>query len=42
MPVFNRQLAGNNGGLVAGAVANDLQQIRARHAVDGAHAPVVN
>lgn len=41
MPVFDRQLAGDDRGLAAGPVVDDLQQLRARHAVDGAHAPVV-
>lgn len=41
MPVLDRQLAGDDGGLVAGTVIDDLKQIGARHAVDGAHAPIV-
>ena len=39
--MFDWQLASDDGGLVAGAVVDDLQQVRARHAVDGPHAPVV-
>lgn len=41
MPMLDMQLAGDDGGLVAGAIVDDLQQVRARHAVDGAHAPVI-
>ena len=41
MPVFDRQLAGNDRRFAASSVVNDLQQIRARHAVDGAHAQVI-
>jgi len=41
MPVLSGQLAGNDGGLVASAVINDLQQISARLAVKCGHAPIV-
>ena len=41
MPMFYRQLAGNDRGFVAGAVIDDLQQVGARHAVDGSHTPVI-
>lgn len=37
MPVISGQLAGNDGGLVASAVVNDLKQIRARLAVKCGH-----
>jgi hypothetical protein len=41
MPVIHRQPAGDDRGLASGPVVDDLQQVRSRHAVDGAHAPVV-
>ena len=41
MPVLNRKLAGNDRGLVGCSVVDDLQQIRARRAVNRAHASVV-
>ena len=41
MLVLHRQLASDDGGLVASPVVDDPKQIRARHAVDGPHGPVV-
>lgn len=41
VPVLDRQLAGDDGALGAGAVVDDLQKVRARHAVDGAHTSIV-
>lgn len=38
VPVFDRQLAGDDGGLVAGVVVDNLWQSRVRHAVDGTQA----
>ena len=39
--MLDGQLAGDEGGLVAGPVVDNLQQIRARHAVNSSHALVV-
>ena len=36
-----RQLAGNDGGLVAGVVVDDLQQVRAGRTVDSTHSSIV-
>lgn len=41
MPVLYRKLARDDRRLVPSSVVNDLQQVRARHAVDRAHAPVI-
>lgn len=41
MPMFDRQLTGNNGGPLACAVINDLQQISPCLPVHGRHAPIV-
>jgi hypothetical protein len=41
VPVLNRQLAGDDGGALAGAVINDLQQVSSGLTVHGGHAPVV-
>ena len=41
VPLLNRQLAGNNGGPLAGPVVNDLQQVGPGLTVQGGHAPVV-
>ena len=41
MPMVDRQLTGDDGGLVGGPVVNDFQQVCAGLAVDARHAPVV-
>ena len=41
VPVLNGQLAGNDGGSVAGPVINDLQQVSSGLTVHGGHAPVI-
>ena len=41
VPMLNRQLAGDDRRFTASPVINDLQEVRAGHAVDGAHTPVV-
>ena len=41
MPVLDGQLAGDDGGLVASAVIDDLQQISTCLAVNAGHAPIV-
>lgn len=41
MPVLNRQLACDDGCFVTGPVVDDLQQIRARHAINRPHTPIV-
>lgn len=41
MPVFDWQLAGDDGCLVTGAVVDDLQQVGPGHAVECSHAPVI-
>ena len=41
MPMVNRQLAGDDGGLVAGTVVDDVQQIRARGGVSCTYDPVI-
>ena len=41
VPVLNGQLAGDDGGALAGPVVNDLQQIGPGLTVHGGHAPVI-
>ena len=41
MPVFNGQLAGDDGGLIGSAVIDDFHEVGPRLTIDARHSPIV-